>query len=456
MIRSLYSRILVWFWLANAGVTATILTITLLSGAQPLGQRWMATSLDLYAQTATDAYLHGGAPALNAYLDSIQSSVSLRGALIGPHAETLSAHGLPPGGQALIEEAKAAHRSRFRYGRTWLGASLVPTAKGEFIFVARVDALRRFVSQLGAGGLVTKAAAALVAGCVLCWLLARSITAPLRTLQSAARSLGAGDLSVRVSPKIPPGNTELTDLAHEFDRMATEIESLRNEQHRLLGDISHELRSPLTRLAISTELVSRGDVESIARMRKDISALDHLIEQILTLTRLGMQQQTQTEVRSQASIPLEKLLMSLVDDADFEAREQGKRVTLEARQLCSLRGEPGLLRSCLENVIRNAVRFTPESTAVRVLLEKRQRNKKPVAVVTVEDAGRGVPEESLGHIFEPFFRVAVAEDDAPGNQGSGLGLSISERIVTLYGGAISAHNRASGGLAVVIELPLAG
>ncbi len=452
MIRSLYARILVWFWLANAAVTATILAITLVSGAQPLGRRWLAASLDLYAQTATDAYRTGGVAALDAYLDRIQSSVSMHAALIGPHGEALSSHALPSGGVSLIDQTRAAGQSRFRYGVTWLGASIVPTPQGDYVFVAQVDALRRFSRQVGAGGLAGKAAAALLAGCLLCWLLARSITAPLRTLQCAVRSLGAGDLSVRVSPKIPPRNDELTDLAHEFDRMAAEIESLRNEQHRLLGDISHELRSPLTRLSISTELASRGDVESLDRMRKDITALDDLIEQILTLTRLEMQQQ----VRTQSNIPLEKLLTALVDDADFEAREQGKTVTLAAPQPCFVRGEAGLVRSCLENVIRNAVRFAPEATAVQVVLEKKQSDKTPVAVVTVRDSGRGVPEEALHQIFEPFYRVAVAEDDGPGNQGSGLGLSISQRIVRLYGGAISAHNAKTGGLVVVIEFPLAG
>src|ERR1700691_5361414 len=148
----------------------------------------------------------------------------------------------------------------------------------------------------------------------------------------------------------------------------------------------------------------------------------------------------QQHTRTQANIPLGKLLAGLVDDADFEAREQGKHVVLEAQPLCSVRGEPGLVRSCLENVIRNAIRFTPAETSVRVVLEKTLRDKTPLAVVTVEDEGRGVPEESLGHIFEPFYRVAGAEDGS----GSGLGLAISKRIVTLYGGAIRAYNRKVG------------
>jgi len=452
MIRSLYARILGWFWLSNLAVTATILAITLLSGAQPLGRRWMAASLDLYAQTATDAYRNGGATALNAYLDRIRSSVSMRGVLLGPQGQTLSANPLPPEGLSLVEQARATGQPRLRFGLNWFGASIVHTPQGDYIFLAQVDALRRFSRQVGSGELVSKAVVALLAGCLLCWLLARSITAPLRTLQSAVRSLGAGDLSVRVSPSIPPRNDELTDLAHEFDRMASEIESLRNEQHRLLADISHELRSPLTRLSISTELASRGDLESLDRMRKDITALDDLIEQILTLTRLEVQQQT----RTLSNVPLNKVLMALVDDADFEAREQGKAVILQANQQCSVRGEPGLLRSCLENVIRNAVRFAPVATAVRVVVERGLRDRKPVAIVTIADQGRGVPEDLLGHIFEPFYRVAETEEDVPGNRGSGLGLSISQRIVTLYGGSITAHNGEAGGLVVVIEFPLAG
>ena len=326
MTRSIYTRILVWFWLANAGITLSILAITLISGAQPLARRWLAASLDLYAQTATDAYRSGGSAALNAYLDHVQSSVSMRAVLLGPSGETLSAHAVPPGSLPIVEQVRVTGKPHFHFGIHWLGTAIVHTPHGDYIFIAQVDALRRFSRQLGAGGLALKALAGMLAGCLLCWLLARSITAPIRTLQSAVRSLGEGDLSVRVSPKIPPRNDELTDLAHEFDRMAAQIESLRNEQHRLLADISHELRSPLTRLSISTELASRGDLESLERMRKDITALDQLIEQILTLTRLEIQQQT----RVQSNTPLNKVLMALVDDADFEAREQGKSVILQA------------------------------------------------------------------------------------------------------------------------------
>src|SRR5258707_9185601 len=116
MTRSIYTRILVWFWLANAGITMSILAITLISGAQPLGRRWLAASLELYAQTATDAYHNGGSPALNAYLDHIQSSVSMQAALLGPNGETLSAHAVPPGGLSMVEQVRTTGKPRFHFG----------------------------------------------------------------------------------------------------------------------------------------------------------------------------------------------------------------------------------------------------------------------------------------------------------------------------------------------------
>jgi two-component system sensor histidine kinase CpxA len=450
MIRSLYTRILIWFWMSNLAITAGILAFTLLSGAQPLTRRWLAASLEFYAQTAIDAYQHGGAQALTAYLEHVQATVALNAALVGPNGDVLASRSLSQDGASVVEETRLTGKPQFHYGIKWIGATPVRTPRGEYILVAQLDPFQRFSHQVGTGGILLKAMAALFAACLLCWLLARSITAPLRTLQSAVRSLAAGDLSVRVAMKIPPRNDELTDLAREFDRMAEEIQSLRNEQQRLLGDISHELRSPLARLSISTELASRGDMESLVRMRKDIVALNDLIEQILTLTRLDMQR----PAPARAIVSLDKMLLALIDDADYEAREDGKGVTLEALQPCSLWGEAGLLRSCLENVIRNAVRFAPPDTMVRVLLSRVQRGDKQVAVVTVQDSGRGVPEEALSRIFEPFYRIAVDQNDGQGNPGTGLGLSISKRIVTLYGGAISAHNAEQSGLVVVIEFPL--
>ncbi len=153
MIRSLYTRILVWFWLANAAVTLSILGLTLISGAQPLGRRWLAASLDLYAQTATDVYRSGGAAALNAYLDRIQSSVSMRAVLVGPSGETVSSRALPSGSLSLIDQVRATGKPRFRFGLTWLGVSIVHTPQGDYVFLAQVDALRRFSRQVGAGGL---------------------------------------------------------------------------------------------------------------------------------------------------------------------------------------------------------------------------------------------------------------------------------------------------------------
>ena len=145
---------------------------------------------------------------------------------------------------------------------------------------------------------------------------------------------------------------------------------------------------------------------------------------------------------------LEELVQQVVDDADFEAKPLNKEVKAIELEQCRVRGSSELLRSAIENVVRNAIRYTACGSAVEVSL----RWRMDTAVLTVRDHGPGVPEPELEHIFEPFYRVSEARERSSG--GVGLGLSIADRTVKLHGGSIRAENLADG-LQVVIELPLA-
>jgi two-component system sensor histidine kinase CpxA len=290
-------------------------------------------------------------------------------------------------------------------------------------------------------------AVALLSSALLCLVLARYIAGPIRTLQAVAGRIADGDLSVRVSPAIAVRNDELADLARDFDRMADAIQSLVKKQQELLGEVSHELRSPLTRLNVSLELVRRGDVDASERMQTDLDRLDGLISQILTLTRL------RTHCGQRAAIPvkLRPLLESVAEDASFEGTGDGKSVVISHVDECWLRGDPTLLRSCFENVVRNGIRYTKPNTVVNVSLEILDNGTSSSAHIIVADNGEGVPHESLGHLFEPFFKTARplgSETD-----GTGLGLSIAQRIVVLHGGSIRARNRRTGGLELEIHLP---
>jgi len=293
--------------------------------------------------------------------------------------------------------------------------------------------------------------AVLISGLV-CYLLTSYLTGPVVSLRAATQRLAAGDLTARAG-----GNTkshrrdEIGGLVRDFDNMAERLETLVNEQNRLLNDISHELRSPLARLNVALGLArQRTGPEAIAvlaRIELESGRLEEMIARLLTLSRLEAGQ----ALLDQTTIRLGELIQEIVKDADFEAQSRHCHVRYSVAEECEMNGSPSLLRSAVENVVRNAMRYTREGSDVDVSLEM-EVNSPEVAVIRVCDHGPGVPEAALDKLFRPFFRV----DDARGRQtgGSGLGLAITDRAVRLHGGTVKAANQAKGGLCVEIRLPL--
>ena len=281
----------------------------------------------------------------------------------------------------------------------------------------------------------------------LCVILARYLVDPIRRLQQVSKKLAQGDLSARAGKKVSVRRDELGELARDFDNMAERLESLLLSKERLLRDVSHELRSPLTRLQISLALARRKtpDAEAEhARIEREIERLDQLIGQIILFSRI----QENTAKVSFEDIELDSLVANLVDDGDFEAQAHNKSVVLKSNTPVKLKGMREVLGSAVENIIRNAIRFAPENTEVEVWLSL--EDKKDI-LVRIRDYGPGVPEEALTELFEPFFRV----DDTRGreNDGTGLGMAIACKSVQWHGGTIEARN-AQPGLEVLIRLPL--
>ena len=290
--------------------------------------------------------------------------------------------------------------------------------------------------------------AIILTGGLFCYWLARYLTSPVTKLRAATRELAKGNLSARVVPTLKGRRDELASLAADFDEMAEKIETLVNSQRRLLGDISHELRSPLARLNVALELArQRSGAEAttaLERIQREAELLNEMIGQLLALTRLesGAEEVRKTE------FDLSTLVREIVMDADFEARARKRSVKLESPERCLLVGNEQLLRRAIENVVRNAVQYTAEGTEVNVALACSEQS----AVITVRDHGPGVPENALGEIFKPFYRVDEARDRDAG--GVGLGLAIAERAVRLHGGTVDAANAAGGGLVVTMRLPV--
>jgi signal transduction histidine kinase len=308
-------------------------------------------------------------------------------------------------------------------------------------------------SRLFAGFYVTVlrlAAVVLMAGAV-CYWLARYLTAPLRRLGASTRQLAEGDLAVRVGSAIGRRRDEIGELGRDFDFMAERVESLVSSQQRLLRDMSHELRSPLTRLNVALELAAQragpDAKEALERIERETGRLNELIGQLLALTRLEAGQR----IAGQASIDLSALVRQVATDADFEARSLGKQVTLPHCDPCQLVGDPELLRRAIENVVRNGIRYTAEGAAVEMSLRCEASETGSRAVIRIRDHGPGVPPESLSDIFRPFYRIGDGRDRQSG--GVGLGLAIAQQAIQGFGGSIAACNAPGGGLLMEILLP---
>jgi two-component system sensor histidine kinase CpxA len=282
----------------------------------------------------------------------------------------------------------------------------------------------------------------MAAAVLLCYWLAFHLTSPVRRLQKAVERFGRGDLAARV------GSTrrdELGQLARTFDRMAGRIETLLQAERRLLMDISHELRSPLARLGVAVELARTGDDAEAAldRIQKESDRLNALVGQLLQVTRA---EGDPSSLRREP-VRLDQLLELVVEDSRIEAAARGCALKLEMREALTVEGDPELLRRAVENVIRNAIRYSPREAAVEVSLACHNG----AALVGVRDYGPGVPEDSLPRLFDPFYRVESDRDRTSG--GIGLGLSIARRAIDLHKGSIRARN-AQPGLAVELEMPV--
>jgi two-component system sensor histidine kinase CpxA len=234
--------------------------------------------------------------------------------------------------------------------------------------------------------------------------------------------------------------------------MAEQIEKLVNAQSRLLKDISHELRSPLARLSVALELARQKtgpEGQSVLdRISLESNRMNELIGSLTTIARL---ESGAGSIRKQ-TVQLEDLVQEVARDAAFEAQARNIQVECEILDELPIAGDAALLRSAIENVVRNATRYTRPDTAVAIRAEKRKAGALYEAYVQVSDSGPGVPEVELEKIFQPFYRIDDARERSTG--GVGLGLAITDQAIRLHGGSVRASNLPEGGLLVETHIPL--
>jgi two-component system sensor histidine kinase CpxA len=266
------------------------------------------------------------------------------------------------------------------------------------------------------------------------------LTSPLRKMQKTIERFGRGDFTARVNSRRAD---ELGQLGRAVDQMAERIESLLKSQRRLLQDISHELRSPLARLGVAVELARGGGNPDTAftRIEREADRLNLLVGELIQVTRAeGDPAGLTTE-----PLRLDELVRVIVDDVHIEAERHHIALDLDVCE-AEMEGNPELLRRAVENIVRNAIRYSPDGGRVQVSLKRAGAQYR----IAVRDFGSGVPNESLMQIFDPFYRVE--EDRGRTSGGVGLGLAIAKRAVELHHGSIHASNQWPG-LLVEIELP---
>jgi len=222
-----------------------------------------------------------------------------------------------------------------------------------------------------------------------------------------------------------------------------------SRQRQLIYDISHELRSPLARLNVALDLgrQRKGNDTAFDHMEQDIECLNDMIERLLTVARLD----TSATPIAMAQLNLTELVSQIVRSADFELQERAGVARLSSQGQYFVQGNAELLHSAIENVIRNAVRYTGPGNSVDVLLESSDDATSNFVRLFVRDYGQGVPESELASIFQPFYRVADDRNRESG--GTGLGLAIADRVIRIHGGTIKARNATPHGLEVEILLP---
>lgn len=415
----LFLKILLGFWLTLYCIIVG-LWLLFVVGKGPTPEEWVARRI---------------APAI---LSQLGREVE-RG---GPSAFVAARHALPP------EDAREiAMRPIGPNKRNWdakLGRKATAPDGRDYLLTYRVPAIERRSAPLDIPRpvLIVAAIAGLIFSIALAWYLTR----PLKLLRDGFDQLAQGNLEVRLQSLMGRRRDEIAGLARDFDMMAARLAQLVTTRDRLLHDVSHELRSPLSRMQLAIGLTRQEPAQfekSMDRIEREMVRLDALVRELLVLARAESGLAGSEEYFDPIA-----MLEFVVEDARFEAAASNVGVDLALplipeEQRPSLRGSAELFRRAIENIVRNALRFSPAGGTMSVVAEV--DIEAGVYRFAVCDQGPGVAGMDLSTLFEPFIKAD--------QEGFGLGLAIARRAIVAHGGAIDAVNIEGGGFEVRISVP---
>jgi two-component system, OmpR family, sensor kinase len=471
-MHSLFVRIFVLFWIAMALIVGGSIAVTFTVAAREYESRELQRRPAAIAIQASEVLGKGGVAALKKWLSANEHSIADRDLyIIGPDGQDILGRRLSDSAARRLEyfnrESMSEPDSEAspslpppplpppppRNFRPQRAAPQIVGPDGSTYTVLLVPRRPSIFGALSLPGIsLMILCIALVVSAFASWWLAQHLSAPIRRIQEGARALASenldarGGASLRVSAGFEDRKDELAVLARDFDAMADGLIANRAAVTRLLRDISHELRSPLARMRLAVGLARRPTADSerqLDRLEREIERLDDLIGQVLKLARLNG---TDAPIEREP-IDVDEMIEEIVHDANFEGAAKGCTISVEGSAGQTVNGNRELLRSAIENVLRNAVRYSPPGAPVEVAVERSDAG----LAVSIRDRGPGVPAADLERIFEPFFRVAESRDRDSG--GEGIGLAITSQVMRAHGGSATAGNRPAGGLEVRLGLP---
>lgn len=452
----LFLKIFLWFWATVVLTGIALVGIVMFQNRQirPQDHEGLIQTVRYFGTTAAQITEQQGATAGTVYLSALSKDIRIRACLFSSAGQEIA------GAQCdtfdpLIRGIEQGASSEFSMpnGVVRIAVRIGLDNRRTYVFASELPVSPRAMLQSNIPSLLLRGALALLVSGFICFVLARFLTRPVLNLRLAAQRITAGDLSVRADHTLTRRRDELGDLVQDFNCMADTNQRIIARQRQLLYDISHELRSPLTRMNVAIDLLRGrvGEDAALVRIETDTERLNELIGRLLTVTKL----ENASTLLNATHLVLSDLVRSIAADADFEAQKSGSHVQVTSDSDIAMQGDYALLRSAIENVVRNAVRHTAPHSSVDIHLLGPSRLDPANVTITVRDFGDGVPEKELSNIFEPFYRVIDA-DRTEGDDGVGLGLSITDRVIRLHGGTIRAANATSGkGLLVTIRLPIA-
>lgn len=274
--------------------------------------------------------------------------------------------------------------------------------------------------------------------------LAISISRPLRELVQQNLQFASGKLDSRVQ-RLARRPDELGQLGRSFNTMAEQISALLHNQQRLMRDISHELRSPLARAQLAIALSERQqDLQQLPRLKSELERLEAMLDELLTFSKLDAGQY-QLERHPLDLVALAEEVLS-INQLEADAKQQ--QLVLQAPEQLWLEGDSRLLGRALENIVRNAMKYSPSGSQISCTIKVHDTQ----AQLSISDQGPGLASDQLEQIFQPFYRVSHSRDSQTG--GTGLGLAIVAQIIRQHQGQVSASNVSSGGLQINVTLPL--